>query len=313
MTGQQRLILLACMCCVCLLFLAVGGSLGWYYYEGGLATTSPAPLPTASQTPSLAPDLSPSPTTAPSTATNTGSSLASGAVTPAPTPSASAQAGTPASSGAKPTTGPVSYSRYLNYDLGGTDVAQPNAAGNVACASACGSTPGCTYFVMDAAEGSCWLKAAPTTFVQYGNRTAYAPASVTNWAPSDRLLAGNWLYQDGSNFQAYLQSQNGLYRLFLQSDANLSLTNTKTGKVCWASGTSGKGSLPYRLQCQFDGNVPLYTAAQNNGATTGPSTWASNTVGKVPIGQAYLLVGNDGTLSINGPSGSVWSTNTAGC
>jgi hypothetical protein len=61
------------------------------------------------------------------------------------------------------------------------------------------------------------------------------------------------------------------YKVWMQDDGNLVLYDSKS--PIWASNTGGKGKGPYKLLLQDDGNFVLYDS-------TNAPIWASNTMGK---------------------------------
>lgn len=96
----------------------------------------------------------------------------------------------------------------------------------------------------------------------------------------------------------YLVSQDGRYRLVMQSDGNLVLYSPN--RPIWSTGTSGRPAN--RFIVQDDGNMVLY----------GPSNyyWASGTNGR---GGTVLVVQDDGNLVLYNPQGRpIWSTGTSG-
>ena len=88
-----------------------------------------------------------------------------------------------------------------------------------------------------------------------GNATSSTTAPATNFQTgTGRILVGNTnsskLFKGES-----LYSTNGWYRLTMQTDGNLTITN-KAGKVTWNSGTGG--SAAHYAHFQDDGNLVLY-------------------------------------------------------
>lgn len=111
---------------------------------------------------------------------------------------------------------------------------------------------------------------------------------------ADTLVSGGVLTAGNS-----LQSSNLGYRLLLQLDGNLVLSQQPYGLLYWTSGTNGRGAQ--RLTLQSDGNLVLYTSA-------GQAVWASNTVGS---GATRLVVQNDGNMVLYAGTGAaVWATDT---
>ena len=97
----------------------------------------------------------------------------------------------------------------------------------------------------------------------------------------------------------YLESDNKLFRFYLQGDGNLVLREQSSGRSLWSSGTNGKGGI--RLKLQTDGNLVLRNKR-------GSSVWSSKTS---KSGGVRLAMQGDGNLVLYTSSGkSVWSTGT---
>ena len=108
-------------------------------------------------------------------------------------------------------------------------------------------------------------------------------------APSNTLQSGQWL-EAGK----HLQSPNGRFRLYVQTDGNLVLYDeAQNHKALWATATNGKPSV--RATMQTDGNLVLYSGS------TG--VWSSKTNG---WNGARLVVQDDGNLVIYAGSTAVW-------
>ncbi|MCB9645604.1 MAG: N-acetylmuramoyl-L-alanine amidase [Deltaproteobacteria bacterium] len=93
---------------------------------------------------------------------------------------------------------------------------------------------------------------------------------------------------------------NGAYRLAHQTDGNVVLYNSASGRAVWHTGTNGKATSG--LVMQGDGNLVLY-------GRDGRALWASNTAGK---SGATLAVQDDGNVVVVHGGRAVWATNTAG-
>ncbi len=105
-----------------------------------------------------------------------------------------------------------------------------------------------------------------------------------NWINVVAGVTSNSLPTNGTlPIHQQLTSSNGLYRLTLQGDGNLVLSN-KAGSALWATGTNGKGGV--KLILQGDSNPVLYTSS-------GSPVWSSNTVG---TGANLLRLNDDGSL-----------------
>lgn len=98
----------------------------------------------------------------------------------------------------------------------------------------------------------------------------------------------------------YLESSNGRYRLFMQSDGNLVLRDWDTRESLWSSSTHGTGAV--RARFQGDGNFVIRTA-------DGSAVWSSGTNGS---GGDRLVLNNDGSLAIYSGNTVVWAVNGDG-
>ena len=110
---------------------------------------------------------------------------------------------------------------------------------------------------------------------------------------------------------AYLVSSNYLYYFIMQTDGNLVLysngaLNTKGRDVpLWASNTPGKGTGPYSLRVQMDGNI--IAADVNNNLV-----WSSGTYNK-GFGPYVLNMQDDGNVVLTDSRNSIiFQTNTSG-
>lgn len=110
-------------------------------------------------------------------------------------------------------------------------------------------------------------------------------------AVADSLASGAQLNQGDSIF-----SDNGQYRLTLQTDSNLVLY--QGSQPLWSSGTVGAAAQ--RAVMQGDGNFVVYD--QNN-----QPLWSTGTSNKPG---SFLEVQNDGNVVIYEPRTPVWSTGT---
>lgn len=135
------------------------------------------------------------------------------------------------------------------------------------------------------------------------------PAKMKLRAPFDALMPGEWLPPN-----TRLKSKDRRAFLILQSDRNLVLYETATGRPLWSSGTQWDHDPkdPFRgaLVMQTDGNLVLVDA---NGRGIG---WDSKTNNyPLPKPGAYLVVQNDGNMVIYerpNRQGALWSTETDG-
>lgn len=186
-----------------------------------------------------------------------------------------------------------------------------------------------------------------------GNLALYSTGSVAIWSSMagrtsntrDTMPAPNTLWQGQS-----LVSNNGAYRLAVQSDGNVGVYGP-AGAI-WASNTSGTGTrvalgangeltfaasvrsnvigtagtgAGHRLVLQDDGNLALYSAGSvaiwsSMGGRTGntrDTMPAANTLwqGQSLVsnnGQYRLVLQGDGNVGIYGPSRAIWASNTNG-
>lgn len=138
-----------------------------------------------------------------------------------------------------------------------------------------------------------------------GNLVVYSSTNQPLWASgsinvpgffntSDTTLPNGDLYPN-----QYLESDNGNYKLLLQTDGNLVLYYQ--GAAIWNTGTYGE-SVEY-LAMQGDGNLVLYN-------TAGAAIWNSGTEGNGP---SFLNMQDDGNLVLYTNSiHATWSSNTHG-
>lgn len=118
----------------------------------------------------------------------------------------------------------------------------------------------------------------------------------------DRLNPGEILFagQLGTYTDDMLVSQNGRYKLVMQSDGNLVSYNTATNKVGFRTNTNGKPVQ--RAIMQVDGNFVLYGANNN-------VYWYS--CNSPLYAWSFLIMQNDGNVVMYTPSGSVrWASMT---
>jgi hypothetical protein len=111
---------------------------------------------------------------------------------------------------------------------------------------------------------------------------------------SDRLNPGDQLF----NTNQAIISQDGRFRLVMQSDGNLVIYRTSDGRALWGSNTAQ--SDVHRAVMQGDGNFVLYHV--NNAPA-----WASNTAGAPG---SFIVMQNDGNLVIYRPNAPIWASNT---
>lgn len=125
--------------------------------------------------------------------------------------------------------------------------------------------------------------------------------SCDDTADTETPNSSNSLQQgERLNSNEYLESDNGNYRFYLQTDGNLVLRDWNTRDALWSSGTHTEGGV--RLNLQSDSNLVLYTSDST-------AVWASNTVNS---GASYLILQNDGNLVLYTEGNeAVWQTDTA--
>jgi len=101
-----------------------------------------------------------------------------------------------------------------------------------------------------------------------------------------------------------LYSNNGLYQIKLQSDGNLVASVVGSiPTIIWNSNTNGKGSSPYRLVMQSDGNAVVYDSKN-------VALWNAGTYGK-GVGPYKLIIQDDKNVVIYDSTGkATWSIHT---
>ena len=121
---------------------------------------------------------------------------------------------------------------------------------------------------------------------------AWAIAAFTNG--SRQLLSNEFMTSN-----QYLQSSDGRFRFYLQSDGNLVLRVVSNGQSLWSSATNGQGGT--RLNMQSDGNLVL----RSNG---GASLWSTGTH---TTGANRATLQSDGNFVLyTSRNAAVWATNT---
>jgi hypothetical protein len=110
---------------------------------------------------------------------------------------------------------------------------------------------------------------------------------------SDRLTPGQHLLHEQS-----IMSQDGRFRLIMQTDGNLVVYRTRDNHALWATGTNGTDAQ--RAEMQTDGNLVLYH-------TNNRPAWATGTNGSPG---SYLVMQNDGNLVMYKPIVPIWASNT---
>ena len=136
----------------------------------------------------------------------------------------------------------------------------------------------------------------PLCDADVGRTFAEMAAVVANYRDSRLSLLARQLLP-GASFR----SDDGRYRLTLQTDGNLVLYDDRTREVLWATATTG--IRPREMILQPDGNLVLYD-------TAGCARWASGSGGNT---NAYLVVQTDANVVIYRPDGrSAWSRHDSG-
>jgi hypothetical protein len=142
-------------------------------------------------------------------------------------------------------------------------------------------------------------------FIVYsdGNAVVYGTNNETLWATHtvvpptpetptsrNRLLSGQGLIPGDS-----LESQDGSWKLAMQSDGNLVLYNSSNQAV-WATNTAGRTNI-WDLIMQADGNLVVFD-------TSGDTLWGSDTSGNA---NATLEIEDGGFVIYNAQNDPIWS------
>ena len=124
------------------------------------------------------------------------------------------------------------------------------------------------------------------------------PLLITGKVEGNKILSG----RDGGFLPQgqYLYSPTRKFFLIMQDDGNAVIYRTSPSQGIWATHTSGKGSKPYNLWMQGDGNLVIYGFG-------GQSTWSSETRG---VGPFVLELKDDASMTITDGTGRVtWNNN----
>jgi len=120
----------------------------------------------------------------------------------------------------------------------------------------------------------------------------WAFAAFTNGG--NNLLSNEYMTSN-----QYLQSSDGRFRFYLQSDGNLVLRVVSNGQSLWSSATNGQGGT--RLNMQSDGNLVLRNNAGNSLWSTGTQSTGANRATLQSDGNFVLYTSRNA---------AVWDTNT---
>ncbi len=140
-----------------------------------------------------------------------------------------------------------------------------------------------------------------------GNLVIYDASQNATWATYTDCYVLDSINNDVSITHGnYMCSPNGLYYLAMRKEGNLALYKSgdfNNDNITWQTSTGGKGTGPYRMTMQTDGNLVVYDSAST-------PLWASNTTGK-GTAPYKLSVKDDGNVVINDGKGkSIWTTCT---
>jgi len=115
---------------------------------------------------------------------------------------------------------------------------------------------------------------APTYNTYYGFPDGAQHQIFTNSPPPLAGSVGDTLFSTSSitSPSQILVSPSYLTKLAVQGDGNVVLSDIASGHVYWTTNTAGKGSAPYRLTMQSDGNLVLVDS-------TSATLWSSGTAG----------------------------------
>ncbi len=97
-----------------------------------------------------------------------------------------------------------------------------------------------------------------------------------------------------------INSPDGRWQLVMQADGNLVGYVNSTGKSFWRSGSTGRGTGPYRATLQGDGNFVVYDSAN-------AAIWKTGKLGNLP---PYTLnMQNDRNIVVyNGAGKAIWAS-----
>jgi len=107
-----------------------------------------------------------------------------------------------------------------------------------------------------------------------------------------------------SNPSTLIASPSCMTKLSVGGDGNAALTDVNSGKVYWSTNTAGKGTGPFRLTLQGDGNLVLYDSKST-------SLWSSGTV-NTGVGPWTLKIRDQVHLAIVDFNGEpIWTAKAA--
>ena len=120
-------------------------------------------------------------------------------------------------------------------------------------------------------------------------------------------IVGHDLFSEGYlNPETMIASQNGAYYAKLQEDGNFCIyvgTHHMPKNAIWNTRTYGKGSAPYSLAMQSDGNLVLYDSNQE-------ALWNTHTNDK-GTGPYRVVMQNNGDLVLFDSEGTqLWHSDT---
>lgn len=108
---------------------------------------------------------------------------------------------------------------------------------------------------------------------------------------------GNTIFA-GQSLVQVIVSNNGIYRLTVQSDGNVIVRRNSDNHPMWASHSDGKGT-PDRVLMQHDGNFVVYDASGNK-------IWDTGTAER---DGAYLTIQDNGSIVVYYDGDDIWNSN----
>jgi|SRR5580704_524011 hypothetical protein len=130
-------------------------------------------------------------------------------------------------------------------------------------------------------------------------RSGRSPARLPEFRPGATDLQPGEVLRRGQQ----ITSNDGRYRVVFQTDGNVVLYETGTGRAIWATNTPGSQAQQFIMQT--DGNLVLYA-----GTSTQPSAalWAAGTQGHPGT---FAILQDDGNFVLYSGSQALWSSRSS--